>query len=279
MPASDKSRRSRNTEETLVNTYMAEVAKIPMISAEEERKLLARVKAGDRVALNSLVSSNLRFVVAVCWNYRNRGVPMPDLINEGNLALFHAAEQFNPVNNVRFMSYAVWWLRQAILSAIARQGGTISLPPDRIRKTVRFRRAAMRLAQKLGREPYPDELETALGGSGNTWTAIAKLSERLSVSKSRASGNPLDEVPASEEWCAPDAEVDMQLIRKALRSLLRKLSDRQQKILALRFGLENGTRFSLTEVGSILSLTRERVRQIEERALSELRRSSRSLKA
>jgi len=159
-----KTKRKIHARDPILEAYMAEIFKIPLLHAEEERDLLARARTGDRDATNSIVSANLRFVVALSWKYRKRGLPLPDLINEGNLALFRAVEGFEPRENLRFMSYAVWWIRQGILSALARQAGSITYPPNRVYQVIRMRHIENRLTQRLGRAPAWDEIDAELGG-------------------------------------------------------------------------------------------------------------------
>lgn len=276
--SSQNSRRINEMRDPIIAAYMAEISKIPSVTPEEERHLLRQVKQGDNRALNALVSSHLKFVVAVCWNYRHRGLPLSDLINEGNLALFRAAEHFDPENPVRFMSYAVWWIRQSALDALARQAGSVSFPPDRMHKAIRTRRFEARLTQKLGRPPSPEELAPVTGDSGRS---IANLRGVLEAMSSTRGYNPsyataLDGMPKEGSAAGAEADANLYLIRKTLKSILDRLNDKEQRILSLRFGLVHGVRFSLEEVGSILGITRERVRQLEERALSDLRKATRT---
>lgn len=260
-------------------SYMAEILKIPLLTAEAERDLLRMVKEGDKDALDNLVSSHLRFVVSVCWKYRQRGLPLLDLINEGNLALYNAAEHFDLGSPVRFMSYAVWWIRQGVLDALARQAGAISFPPDRMHKVVRYRRLEAVLTQKLGRQPTPDEMARKSGISSK---AIASLREAVeALSSTRGFRPPSDGGSDGKihDWrpSIPETDADDFLLRKTLDSLLAKLKPNEQRIIALRYGLDHGTRLSLAEVGTILGITCERVRQIQTRAITNLRELSQGM--
>jgi RNA polymerase primary sigma factor len=253
---------------------MAEASKIPVLKPGDEKALLAKAKAGDKEAAHAVVAGNIRFVVAVCWNYRNRGLPLPDLISEGNLALYQAIEHFDH-SEVRFISYAVWWVRQAVLSALARQSGSVSFPPDRMYKALRLRRVENTLTQRLGRLPTPEEIGAMIGAGERTQASLAMILQGLSSRSERSSqaGDPLERLVDSQEEWNPETAVARHLNRKALLRRIGRLPPRDQRILNLRFGLGHGVRFSLAEVGSELGLTRERVRQIEARVLANLRKS------
>ncbi len=257
----------------ILASYIAEIVKIPPLTIEVERDLMRKVKDGNEQARNSLVSSHLKFVVAVCWNYRHRGLPLPDLINEGNLALFNAAAHFDPSSPVRFMSYAVWWIRQGALDALARQAGSISFPPDRMHKAIRYRRAEAKLAQKLGRHPTPEEIAPLTGASVRTAESLRAVLEAMA--STRGYGPPiagtLDETAKDANHPCADAAAERYLLRKTMGSLLARLRPNEQRILSLRFGLAFGARKSLAEVSAVLGITCERVRQLEERALANLR--------
>ncbi len=262
----------------ILAAYMGEILEIPLLTVGEERDLLAKARNGDRDATNAIVSANLRFVVAVSWNFRNRGLPLPDLINEGNLALFRALECFEPRQEIRFMSYAVWWIRQGILSALARQAGSISFPPDRLHKAILLRRIENRLAQRLGRSPDRDEVVSEMGGGSRAASGISAALEGLASTRGIGGPGPDLESLALSDGDGPEESIGRELIRKALKERMQRLSARERRILSLRYGLANGDRLSLSEVGSLMGITRERVRQLEERALATLKRTTRALR-
>jgi RNA polymerase primary sigma factor len=257
---------------------MAEVRRIPTLALAEERMLLSRVRIGDRAAMNALVSGNLRFVVAVSWKYRNRGLDLPDLINEGNLGLFRAADHFESGNELRFISYAVWWIRQGILTALARQPGCISIPPERMSKAIRYRYTENKLTQKLGRPPREEEMSEAMGESAKLTASLKALLESMSSTRGLrpAASAPQAEFAAPESDGGVDALAEEQLLRKALKGKLARLGSQEQRVLALRFGFQ-GACFSLREIGTLFGLTPERIRQIELKALSRLRLATRAL--
>jgi len=259
----------------ILASYMAEILKIPLIAVEEERRLLKEVKEGNNDALNTLVSSHLRFVVAVCWNYRHKGLPLPDLINEGNLALFRAAEHFDLGNPVRFMSYAVWWIRQGVMDALARQAGSITFPPARMHKAIRYRRIEAILTQKLGRLPTWEEVASKSGDSAQSTATLSAFVEGISSTRGYGPSLATSIEGTDQDWKAAgaDADADIYLLRKTLWSLLERLKPNEKRIVALRYGLIHGVRQSLAEVGSIMGISCERVRQVEERAIANLRKA------
>ncbi|MEO6098609.1 MAG: RNA polymerase sigma factor RpoD/SigA [Fibrobacteria bacterium] len=268
------SRRRTAIRDPLLAAYMADVQRFPVLSRAEERGLLAEVKTGNRKAVNALVTANLKFVVAVCWGYRNRGLPLPDLINEGNLGLFRAAEKFELANGLRFISYAVWFIRQGILTALARQPGSISIPPDRLYKALHFRRVENSLTQKLGHPPGSEEMEVALGETGKVTRSLGNLLECMASTRGPGGSGPANPqgISITNEEEGPEAVAGFLMIRNILARCLARLNGREKQIISLRYGLGHGVGLSLADVGSVLGLTRERVRQIEDKAIQRLRR-------
>lgn len=270
--------RMGRTADPILDAYFREVDRIPTLSQQEENDLMAEVKKGDRHAINTLVSGNLKFAIAVCWKYRNCGLPMGDLINEANLGLFRAAEHFAPTKGIRFLSYAVWWIRSGILTAIARQPGAISFPPARMALASRMRRVENALTQRLGRRPRSEEMSAALGTSGKVLASVTNLADCISSTRRSAIR------PESDSWVPSLAACDDEgsgipdlFIGKNLGRHMQRLAARERRVLSLRYGFQ-GACFSLAEVSGMLGVTRERVRQIELKALGRLRNSTRALR-
>lgn len=259
-----------------LSLYIRDVAGSRVLPDEEEHALLARVHQGDRKALNSLVRANLKFVVAVSHNYTGRGLPLADLINEGNLGLIRAAERFDLTQPIRFISYAVWWIRQGILVALSRQQGFISIPPSWIAETRLIRRADQALAQKLGRAPDFEELKKSTGLSDET----LRLHEDVlkgDLLPRKAVGvegfDPLDLVASPDRDCGPDREAERFLVTKCLRDGLHRLSPREQTVLKMFFGFDCPVAHTLREIADKVGASRERVRQIKAEALERLRKT------
>jgi len=266
--------------ETL-RAYLGEIGKIPALTAEQERELGARVRQGDESALRALVEANLRFVVSYAKRYRGLGVAFLDLIHEGNLGLMEAARRFDPTRNVKFISYAVWWIRQAILHVLSDQSRIISVPPKLSGPASKLGRHLAVLSTQLDRDPTAQELADDLDISEADATALMQIrGEDVSLSD-RVGGGGRDDrrevedfleqvmIPAVDEALVHDAVVDQ--LRKAVAELGRK----EREVMRLRFGLNGGEAMTLQEVGDRLKLSRERVRQIESRAKQKLRQSTR----
>ena len=264
--------------ETL-RAYLSEIGKIPALSVEDERALGARIRRGDAAALRRLVEANLRFVVSYAKRYRGLGVPFLDLIHEGNLGMMEAARRFDPTRNVKFISYAVWWIRQALLHVLSDQSRIISVPPKLSGPASRLGRHLAALATQLDRDPTPRELADDLDISEADATALMQisgedvsLSDRLGGRDDRREMEDVLEqvmIPAIDEELVHEAVVDQ--LRKAVAELGRK----EREVMRLRFGLDGGEPKTLQEVGDRLKLSRERVRQIESRAKEKLRQSTR----
>ena len=258
----------------ILDQYFAEVSRYPLLKTEEERALARRVQAGDQDATEELVRRNLRFVVSVAKKYQNRGLPLIDLIGEGNVGLMTAAHKFDPDQGVKFISYAVWWIRQAILAALARQGRTVRVPLNRTADLSRVIKASALLRDKLGREATPAEVAQLTGISPEIVQALAALNTadvRLDAAVGRDSDRALIERFAVEEMPSTESQVIDTFRHAELQRALETLPPRDAKILRLYFGLEGDREHTLDEIGKMLGVTRERVRQLRDRALKRLR--------
>lgn len=267
-----------NRESQSLDKYLHEIGKVDLITAEEEVILAQRIREGDQVALEKLTKTNLRFVVSVAKQYQNQGLTLGDLINEGNLGLIKAAKRFDETKGFKFISYAVWWIRQSILQAIAEQSRIVRLPLNQVGSLSKISKAFSRLEQEYEREPSPEELADILE------TTVDKVSDTLSNSGRHVSmdapfvqgeENTLLDVLENH-----DPETDSTLIDESLSEEIRRslatLTDREREIIVLFFGLNANHQLSLEEIGEKFSLTRERVRQIKDKALQRLRHTSRS---
>ena len=249
------------------------------MTAEEEQELGARVQSGDEAAFRKLIESNLRFVVAMAKKYSRSGYPLHELINEGNMGLIEAASRFDPSRNVRFITYASWWIRQAILAAIAHHGQTFRLPAKLKHDLYRFETKVSRLTQELGRRPSIDEISRELGMKeeevrdllGATPTEIS-----LSAPVGEEGDMRLEEVLEDHNITPSDDILIAQSFEDQLQKLLGQLDEKERLIIERRFGLGDREPQTLAEIGTDLNLSRERIRQIEERALGKLRRSQRA---
>ena len=258
----------------ILDQYFAEASKYPLLNAAEEKELARRIRKGDQEAMHELVKRNLRFVVSVAKKYQNRGLPLIDLIGEGNVGLLTAARKFDPDQGVKFISYAVWWIRQAILSSLARQGRTVRVPLNRTADLSRVMRAGALLRDKLGREPTPDEVAQLTGISQEIVSALLSLNAadiRLDAPLGADGDRSLIERFSVEEMPNTEETVLNQFRSQELARALSTLPPRDAKILRLYFGLEGGREHTLDEIGKMLGVTRERVRQLRDRALKRLR--------
>jgi RNA polymerase primary sigma factor len=265
--------------ETL-RAYLGEIGKIPALTVEQERELGARIRQGDEAALRRLVEANLRFVVSYAKRYRGLGVPFLDLIHEGNLGLIEAARRFDPMRNVKFISYAVWWIRQALLHILSDQSRIVSVPTKLSGPASKLGRHLAALATQLDRDPTAQELADDLDISEADATALMQIrGEDVSLSD-RVGGGREDRrevedvleqvmIPAVDEALVHEAVVDQ------LRKAVAELGKKERDVMRLRFGLDGGEAKTLQEVGDRLRLSRERVRQIESRAKEKLRQSTR----
>ena len=271
-----KERRARTSTEDSLSTYLREIARYPLLTREEEAKLAKRIRKGEPEALNRLVTSNLRFVVSVAKKYHNARMSLSDLIDEGNLGLMRAAERFDERHNTRFISYAVWWIRQAILQALADQSHIIRIPLSRAATLHRVGKQANALGQALGRDPTNEELSASMDMSERVVSDTMQLA-RSYVSLDAPLGTAddarlLDYIP-DELSPAPDDEIAETVRQEFVRRALARLKGREATVLKLYFGFDGNEPLTLEEIGVQLGVTRERVRQIKERALFRLRRS------
>ena len=267
-----------NRESQSLDKYLHEIGKVDLITAEEEVELAQRIREGDQVALEKLTKTNLRFVVSVAKQYQNQGLTLGDLINEGNLGLIKAAKRFDETKGFKFISYAVWWIRQSILQAIAEQSRIVRLPLNQVGSLSKISKAFSKLEQEYEREPSPEELADILE------TTVDKVSETLRNSGRHVSmdapfvqgeENTLLDVLENHDPDTDSSLIDESLSEEIKRSLA-TLTEREREIIVLFFGLGSNHQLSLEEIGEKFNLTRERVRQIKDKALQRLRHTSRS---
>ncbi|HEU5315538.1 MAG TPA: RNA polymerase sigma factor RpoD/SigA [Chloroflexota bacterium] len=263
-------------DDDLLDRYLDDIRPIPLLTPEEEVVLAQRIESGDRAATEEFARANLRLVVSVAKRYQGIGLPLIDLIQEGNIGLMRAVQKFDWRRGYKFSTYATWWIRQGITRAIADKSRAIRLPVHVGETMVRFNAAAARLRQQLGREPTEDEIARAIGGTSER-LIDALAASRRTVSLDARYDDDEDETPLGELVEDPSAEdperiaQERQLAATARSVLADALEPRERHVLELRFGLFDGTRRSLDEVGTVLGVTRERARQIEARALDKLR--------
>ncbi len=273
-----QSRRYRDEDRSL-DLYLREIGSTPLITADEEVRLARRIKQGDKGALEKLTKANLRFVVSVAKNYQNQGLSLADLINEGNIGLIKAAKRFDETRGFKFISYAVWWIRQAILQALAEQSRIVRLPLNRVGTLHKIGKVSSSLEQTYGRNPSPDEIAKELELSESEVADTLKISNsHLSLDQpfSVSEDNSLIDILEDEFQPGPDeALLDMSL-RVEIEKALDTLTPREAEVINLYFGLNAEKALTLEEIGARFNLTRERVRQIKEKAIRRLRHASRS---
>ncbi len=259
--------------------YLEEISRIPVLSTDEEVQLTRRIKQGDHQAFTQLVQANLRFVVKVAKEYQGQGLPLIDLINEGNLGLIKAARRFDETRGFRFISYAVWWIRQSILQALAEQARVVRLPLNRVGMINKVNQIIQELEQRFNREPSKEEISEILQISDKDLaTALNNGLFHISLDqpfRHTEEGNMKD-VLSNPNTEMPDSELIHESLKEEIRRVLKTLSPREEEIIKMYFGIDQDRPFTLEEIGDRLHLTRERVRQIKERALSRLRHQSRS---
>ncbi|MBK5188644.1 MAG: RNA polymerase sigma factor RpoD/SigA [Gemmatimonadaceae bacterium] len=261
-------------ERDILDQYLYEVSTYPLLKGTQEFDLARLIRAGDQDALQELVKRNLRFVISVAKKYQNRGMPLIDLIGEGNVGLLTAARKFDPDQGVKFISYAVWWIRQAILSSLAKQGRTVRVPLNRTSDLSRIIKGAEILRQKLRREPMPEELAQLTGLTVDVVQALSALNSgdiRLDAPLDPDSDRSLIERFVADEMPNPEDGYMNRFVSEEIERALATLPARDAKVLRLYFGLDGGREHTLEEIGSMLGVTRERVRQLRDRALKRLR--------
>jgi RNA polymerase primary sigma factor len=259
--------------------YYREIGKTKPLTSDQEADLAKRIREGDREALNRLIRANLRFVVSVCRNYQNQGLPLSDLINEGNLGLIRAAKRFDETRQYKFISYAVWWVRQSILQALSDQARLIKLPTSRIGKISRIHKAALKLEQKLGRPATPQEISQSLQievGSVVTSVEMSHTPISLDAPMGRDEESGLLDLLPTDQENGPDRSIEMTQLSEDVSEALLYLRPKESAVLKMYFGIHPEIPQSLEEIGNRLNITRERVRQIKEKALSKLKHTSRS---
>lgn len=264
-----------------VRMYFKEIGKVPLLTSEEERDLAIKIEAGDEEAKKKLCESNLRLVVSIARRYLNRGLSFLDLIQEGNLGLIKAVEKFDYTKGYKFSTYATWWIRQAITRSIADQARTIRIPVHMVETINKLIRISRQLLQEYGREPTSEEIAKEMGITVEKVREIKKISQdpvSLETPIGEEEDSHLGDFIPDEDIPSPVDAAAYSMLQKQLREVLETLSDREKKVLILRFGLDDGRPRTLEEVGKEFSVTRERIRQIEAKALRKLRHPSRSKK-
>ena len=262
-----------------VKAYLKEIGRVPLLTAEEEAELARRARAGDETARRALSEANLRLVVSVAKRYAGRGLPFLDLIQEGNLGLMKAAEKFEPDRGFKFSTYATWWIRQSITRAIADQGRTIRIPVHLVESINRVKKTAGELLRKNGREPTVEEIAVRVEMEPARVRELLQLSQEpvsLETPVGEEEDAHLEDFIRDDEAGIPVDEAGRQLLRRELLNVLKSLTPREERVIALRFGLEDGRARTLEELGQEFHVTRERVRQIEAKALRKLRHPSRA---
>jgi RNA polymerase primary sigma factor len=268
-----------NRETASLDKYLQEIGKVDLITAEEEVELAQRIKAGDQLALEKLTKANLRFVVSVAKQYQNQGLTLPDLINEGNLGLIKAAQRFDETRGFKFISYAVWWIRQSILQALAEQSRIVRLPLNKIGSINKINKTYAFLEQAHERAPSAEEIAKELDMTINDVKESLKNSGRhVSMDAPLVEGEDsnLYDVLNSSESPNPDKSLLQESLRTEIERALETLTPREADVVRLYFGLGNQHAMTLEEIGETFDLTRERVRQIKEKAIRRLKHTSRS---
>ncbi|MDX9696176.1 MAG: RNA polymerase sigma factor RpoD/SigA [Alphaproteobacteria bacterium] len=268
-----------NRETASLDKYLHEIGKVDLLTAEDEVELARRVRSGDHEALERLIKANLRFVVSVSKQYQNQGLSLPDLINEGNLGLIKAAKRFDETRGFKFISYAVWWIRQSILQALAEQARIVRLPLNKIGSINKINKALSELEQKFEREPSIEEISKAIElAPSDIKDAMRSSGRHVSMDAPLTEGEDGDmyEVLLSNDNPSPDGNLLNDSLRKEIERTLSSLTEREANIIKLYFGLNGKHPYTLEEIGEEFNLTRERVRQIKEKAIKRLKQTTRS---
>ena len=269
-----------NRESQSLEKYLQEIGKVDLLTPEEEVELAKRIKQGDQAALEKLTKANLRFVVSVAKQYQNQGLSLSDLINEGNLGLIKAAQRFDETRGFKFISYAVWWIRQSILQALAEQSRIVRLPLNKVGSLNKINKAFSELEQEYEREPSPDELADNLEiGTEEVETTLGVAARHVSMDAPFVEGedNSLLDVLENSSTPGTDQELDYnQSLRLEIERSLSTLTERQCDVIKLYFGIGVEHPMSLEDIGEKFGLTRERVRQIKDKAINKLRSANRS---
>lgn len=268
-----------NRETASLDKYLQEIGKVDLITADQEVELARRIKQGDRIALEKLTKANLRFVVSVSKQYQNQGLTLPDLINEGNLGLIKAAQRFDETRGFKFISYAVWWIRQSILQALAEQSRIVRLPLNKIGSINKINKATARLEQEFEREPNSKEIADELEMTENEVKESQRNAGRhvsMDAPLIQDEDNTMYDVLRSDDAPTPETGLLYESLRKEIDRAVQTLTQREADVVKLYFGLGEGHPMTLEEIGEKFDLTRERVRQIKEKAIRRLKHTSRS---
>jgi len=271
--------KQNNRQNQSLDNYLQEIGKVPLLSPQEEIHLARRIKKNDQEALEKLTKANLRFVVSVAKQYQNQGLTLGDLINEGNLGLLRAAKRFDVTRGFKFISYAVWWIRQSILQALAEQTRVVRLPLNRVGEINRIGKAFRNLEQEYEREPSVREIAEELEMIPFQVSDTLKISGRhlsMDAPFNQGEDNKLLDVIQNDHHPSPDSNLMQESLKNEINRALSILTKRESKIVKLYFGFEQDHPLTLEEIGELLSLTRERIRQIKEKAIKRLRHVSRS---
>ena len=272
-------KRSNSRENQSLDKYLQEIGEVPLLAPAEEITLARRIKKGDQLALEKLTKANLRFVVSVAKQYQNQGLSLGDLINEGNLGLIKAANRFDETRGFKFISYAVWWIRQSILQALAEQSRVVRLPLNRVGALNKIGKAFSNLEQEFEREPSASEIAEELEMTPFEVSDTLKISGRhisMDAPFNHGEDNRLLDVIHNDQQPSPDSELMSESLKIEVERALATLTDREAEVVKLYFGLDREHPLTLEEIGEQFSLTRERVRQIKEKAIRRLRHTSRS---
>ncbi|TXB65995.1 sigma-70 family RNA polymerase sigma factor [Vicingus serpentipes] len=269
-----------NRETISLDKYLHDISKVGLVTAEEETELAQKIRSGDKLALEKLTKANLRFVVSVAKQYQNQGLTLSDLINEGNIGLIKAAQRFDETRGFKFISYAVWWIRQSIMQAIAEQARIVRLPLNKIGNITKVNRTFSELEQLYEREPSADEVAELLQISAKEVNESLKISGKhmsmdAPLSKDEESNSMIDVMEDNEITLNPDNELMNESLRNEIERSLSTLSFREAEVLRLYYGINCKAPMTLEEIGETFELTRERVRQIKEKALRRLKHTSR----
>lgn len=269
-----------NRESQSLEKYLQEIGKVELISPEEEVKLAGLIKQGNQAALDKLTKANLRFVVSVAKQYQNQGLSLPDLINEGNLGLIKAAQRFDETRGFKFISYAVWWIRQSILQALAEQSRIVRLPLNKVGLTNKIQKAFSQLEQEFEREPSPEELAELLELETDEVSATLGIAARhVSMDTPLSEGEDNTLIDVLENHNAERADNNIaykESLKQEIERSMKMLTERQKEVICYFFGLGVDHPMSLEDIGDKFNLTRERVRQIKDKAITKLRTNSRS---
>ncbi|TFE66863.1 RNA polymerase subunit sigma [Methylacidiphilum sp. Yel] len=262
--------------DSALKLYLREISQIPLLTKEKEVELAKRIQQGDQEARRQMIQANLRLVVKIAHDYANSGLPLPDLISEGNIGLMKAVDRFDPSKGGKLSTYAAWWIKQSIKRALANQSKTIRLPVHLVDKIAKMRRVAMQLSEVLGRDPTDEELAEELGMSTTKVAELRTIAIRPASLDATVGeeedGTSLGELVKDESATSPDQSVLDQNLKNTILELLPKLDERERKILSLRFGLEGNEQMTLEEIGKEFHVTRERIRQLQNIALRKIRK-------